>query len=215
MKTIPVLTLSTDGSLLASNGIKAAACSVVIAPDNYMNMARVVSSTRSSTTSEIEAIFMATTYAYDKKIKNVCISSDSQCAILVLTESMHHPIASSNKLQSVILKDPSLENIFNQMYSKSKFFVQLSLVFSVAHGRIFDSFTQLNACADQLAKSVAKEAIIKQLPSSVHSPTFSEIKSNLDLESLLESNSSNQPGVDLRTVVVDQIGEPDFTDDLL
>ena len=98
--------LSTDGSLIACNGLKASAAAVVVCPDSPHNISKVVFSTRSSTVSELFAIHMAITYAFEKRLKSICVSSDSQSAILIMLESFNLPVSASNKLQSLCLKVP-------------------------------------------------------------------------------------------------------------
>ena len=83
-----------------------------------------------------------------------------------MTEAIVAPVSGPLPLQRAVKIEGILADKFSKIHGIQNLFSQLILVHQKAHGNIFDQFTELNAAADTLAKSHAREIAANVLPDS-------------------------------------------------
>ena len=165
--------IACDGSLLSTNGRRTAAAGIVFKTNSPLNYSITVASKRSSTVPEICAIVEAIAFARSNKIQALTICSDSSAAIKFVAEALVLPVSGSGPLQKAVAMENLLAAKFEKVHGAHYLFTQLILVHQPSHQNVYDVFSELNASADLLAKSHAKQLAVNSLPVSASTPMVS------------------------------------------
>ena len=187
--------VTSDGSLLSTNGRRTAAGAIAFKNNSPLNFTVTVGSKRSSTVPEIIALIEAISYAKINKLKCLTLCSDSSAAIKFVAEALVLPVSGSLPLQKAVSLEGLLAAKFAKIHGAHNFFTQLIIVHQVLHQNIYDDFSELNSVADSLAKSHARELAANSLPVTTTPLVSFEVARSPadDLDQVSTSMTRNSP----------------------